>query len=108
GSAWSGLRHGRRPRSPRQNATTKPRKHEELTKKNSQRFLLRDVFESSCFRGCILTLLVIELPLKAWCQRCADVDVFGPAFFTYLSNQLIRSASTCSSVSRAASPCASS
>src|SRR5260370_23529436 len=33
--------------------------------------------------------------------------VLGPAFFTYLSNQLIRSASTCSKVSRAAYPCAS-
>jgi hypothetical protein len=33
--------------------------------------------------------------------------VLGPAFFTYLSNQLIRSASTSSKVSRAAYPCAS-
>src|SRR5262245_15505828 len=38
---------------------------------------------------------------------CASVVVFGAAFFTYLSNQLSRSASTCSSVSRAAYPCAS-
>src|SRR5262245_54935338 len=38
---------------------------------------------------------------------CASVVVFGGAFFTYLSNQLSRSARTCSSVSRAAYPCAS-
>ena len=33
---------------------------------------------------------------------CASVVDFAPAFLTYLSNQLRRSASTCSSVSRAA------